>query len=1079
METYGADHHLLFGLLALQNGIISRDQLVIAFSRWVADKDLELAQLLVDAGAIDNAMRQALVLMVQRHMERHQGDVAKSLAELSGSDLPAARTALEHLADPDLNASCLRLVPPETVFATTEQLGIGSGSSQRFRILRPLPGGRGGMGIISIARDEELGREVALKKIQPDKVTQPTYRQKFQFEAEVTGNLEHPGIIPVYSLGTGSDGQPFYAMRLVDGENLARAIEAFHRRRLAGEVDYQSRVFLQLIDRLIDVAQAIDYAHSRGVLHRDLKPGNILLGNYGETLVIDWGLARLHDPDRTEEDPWKTRIPSLADQTHVLPGQHPGAPVPQMPASDPHSCRPLRLPSGSDPRWATMQGSMVGTPGYASPEQVQGEIDRLGPASDIYALGAILYQVLTGQPPVRTDGQKLEKILEDTVAGRIVPPAEWVRDVPRGLSAIALRGLALRPEDRYATAGHLVSELERWKADEPLLAVPETAIRRGARWFRKHRGVAATAAAAMFLLTILAFTSAIIVNSFRLANQNLALENALVAQKERAAREDRERINKNLEQTLLNLTQTQTQLTTGFNDLLEKILKTPELQVASAKPVRVALMQMIPRWLVDLDKQVNLDESMLEQAAFILLRRANDWQEVFGSLDEQVSLLEPAVEYSDYLLKNNPQSAATASLNYRVKNNLASAYKNLNKLDEALAYYQDIIAQQRRLIEQYSAESQYQADLAFSHTNLANVYLRQGRTAEAVTEGNQALTILRRLVQDEAHQVHYSLQLSKALDEMGGFYGNGEDFPAAEKVLLEAIEVASGIQSVDQEIIERREKTMLDSRYNLSVLYIQTRRFSEAAALNEEIEKYWRGLIQKGNSRAKLDLAYSLLAKMDITKNQQQFDETRTVAAELELLLNECAAQDPSNLRYDYLLTKSILVTAQLDLIEDHGDSARKHLVLAVQQIIPWFLRHPDDGLAREILFQMVPLFLSAMSLEENLQREHVKQFVSDTPFAAKFADGPPERIMLYRALVLAALGLDEDAEQFLETVSMESPDRGRAAVLIAWLTAERMRESDPEKGSQELLRLQERLESLPAEEQAFLQRVFDAAARR
>src|SRR3954471_14964801 len=175
-----------------------------------------------------------------------------------------------------------------------------------FRILRPQA--RGGLGDVFVAFDAELHREVALKSIRPDRADHPRSRTRFLLEAEVTGGLEHPGIIPVYGLGHDHDGRPFYAMRLNKGDNLKVAIAQFHEvdgaRRDPGERVLALR---QLLRRFLDVCNTLAYAHSRGVLHRDVKPGNILLGPYGETLVVDWGLAKALDRtdvlDLTSETP--------------------------------------------------------------------------------------------------------------------------------------------------------------------------------------------------------------------------------------------------------------------------------------------------------------------------------------------------------------------------------------------------------------------------------------------------------------------------------------------------------------------------------------------------------------------------------------------------------------------------------------------------------------------------------------------------------------------------------------------------------------------------------------------------------
>ncbi len=170
-------------------------------------------------------------------------------------------------------------------------VGTATSDGQRFRVLRPHA--RGGLGAVFVALDEELHREVALKQILEKHADDPVSRQRFLLEAEVTGSLEHPGIVPVYGLGTHADGRPYYAMRFVRGDSLKEAIEQFHAdeglKKDSGRRSLEQR---KLLRRFTDVCNAIESAHSRGVLHRDIKPGNIIVGKHGETLVVDWRLAR-------------------------------------------------------------------------------------------------------------------------------------------------------------------------------------------------------------------------------------------------------------------------------------------------------------------------------------------------------------------------------------------------------------------------------------------------------------------------------------------------------------------------------------------------------------------------------------------------------------------------------------------------------------------------------------------------------------------------------------------------------------------------------------------------------------------
>ncbi len=344
----------------------------------------------------------------------------------------------------------------------------GTVAQSRYRPVRLHA--RGGLGEIFLAIDGELNREVALKEIQERHGGQTESQFRFIFEAEVTGGLEHPGIVPVYGLGRYPDGRPYYAMQFIRGESLKAAIKALprcDRRTVNPPRPAHSLEFRQLLARFVAVCHALDYAHSRGVIHRDIKPENIMLGAHGETLVVDWGLAKaLNRPDPD-------------DQTAL---------------------KPLRPLSGSDASM-TMVGSVMGTPAFMSPEQAAGEIDGLGPASDIFSLGSTLYALMTGKPPFQADS--FEDLLEKVKKADFPPPRSHSRSIPPALEAICLKAMARRPEDRYPTAAAFAADIERWMADEPVSAYHEPWTARLARWARRHR----TAVAAAFALLLTASTA--------------------------------------------------------------------------------------------------------------------------------------------------------------------------------------------------------------------------------------------------------------------------------------------------------------------------------------------------------------------------------------------------------------------------------------------------------------------------------------------------------------------------------------------------------------------------------------------
>jgi tetratricopeptide (TPR) repeat protein len=455
---------LLFGLLALQTGLINQAQLVAGFHCWTQAADRRMAEILAEQGGLDTHCLALVEGLVNEHLRRHGDDVERSLAGVGVSR--STREGLAQIANPDLDASLAHVGSGSTEDENdpdrTASYNVGTSTSdgQRFRVLRPHA--QGGLGAVFVALDTELHREVALKQILDDHADDPVNRQRFLLEAEITGGLEHPGIIPVYGLGTYGDGRPYYAMRFIRGDTLKRAIERFHADRgLRGNPGRSASGGLELrklLRRFLDACNAIDYAHSRGVLHRDIKPGNVLLGRHGETLMVDWGLAKT------------------------------------MGKSELRSEERTLVPSSALGNMQTLPGSALGTPAYMSPEQAEGNLDRLGPRSDVYSLGATLYCVLTGRPPFVGNPGEVRRAVQQ---GEFPSPRAIDPTVDRALEAVCLKAMAPRPEDRYDSCRALADDLERWMADEPVSAWREPITRRLRRWARRHRPTVTGAAVAL------------------------------------------------------------------------------------------------------------------------------------------------------------------------------------------------------------------------------------------------------------------------------------------------------------------------------------------------------------------------------------------------------------------------------------------------------------------------------------------------------------------------------------------------------------------------------------------------------
>ncbi|MCU0705566.1 MAG: serine/threonine protein kinase [Fimbriiglobus sp.] len=408
--------------------------------------------------------------------------------------LLAERIAAEGESDDD--AAERQAVPPDSdgTIARPSTSEPGSDPSDtmpvgRFEVVREVA--RGGMGRVCEAVDTELNRRVAFKDIQGKFANDPATRGRFVREALITGQLEHPGVIPVYGLGTGEDGRPYYAMRFVEGQSLKDAAAEFHRTPLkrppAGE---QAVEFRGLLKRFADVCNAVAFAHSKRIVHRDLKPANVMLGPFGETLVVDWGLAR-----------------SFADKSADVVG---ATEWPKSEADTVPNAEATAVKSDTD---GTRTGQMMGTPAYMSPEQAAGQIRTLGPAWDIYSLGATLYHLLTGRPPYT--GKPMGELIRDVLGGVFLPPREVAGWVPKSLDAVVRKAMAREAKDRYTTAMELAAEIDRYLADEPVQAYRETAGERARRWARRNRGwVRAGLMAVLATFAVLA-VSLVVVNGAR------------------------------------------------------------------------------------------------------------------------------------------------------------------------------------------------------------------------------------------------------------------------------------------------------------------------------------------------------------------------------------------------------------------------------------------------------------------------------------------------------------------------------------------------------------------------------------
>jgi serine/threonine-protein kinase len=663
--------------------------------------------------------------------------------------------------------SCQQILEHRTREVEPIHLGAenSAAGNSRYRPLRWHA--KGGLGEVFVALDQEIDREVALKRIQAGLADDAQSRARFLLEAEVTGRLEHPGVVPVYGLGQYPNGQPYYAMRFIQGDSLKDAIRQFHEADRPGrDPGQRSLAFRALLRRFIDVCNTVAYAHSRGVLHRDLKPANVMLGKFGETLVVDWGLAKVisHSEEATE-----------------------AGEVTLRPASAVCVVAP------------TEAGAVVGTPAYMSPEQAGGQLARIGPVSDAYSLGATLYELVTGQAPF--GGGDVLEILLKVRAGRFSRPRQVNGGVPPALEAICLKAMALKPEERYATAQDLATDIEHWLADEPVSAYREPLGERLRRWRRRHQALVTGATAVLLTAVVMLAAGAwLIWQQKQAADHNLTqLRRAVdttvtkVADNPRLREGNFHELRKELLEYMVPL----------YEEITRQKQSDPELEAERGLAYgRLAIvrseMGYTSQALADYERAATIFQQLA--AAFPTVPRyRKHWATTLGNQGillktmgrdwEAEAAYRRALDLQEQLAADFPKVAGYRQDYARSLFNRGYLLRETGHFPKAEASFRQALDLQEQLAADFPNEPQYRRDWALSLRNWGLLLRDWGRSREAEAASRRALDLQQQLAATFPTVPEYRQDRARSLDVLCSLLREMARLPEAEACSCQALEL--------------------------------------------------------------------------------------------------------------------------------------------------------------------------------------------------------------------------------------------------------------------------------------------------
>ncbi len=809
-----SDQNLRFCLLALQAGLIGENQLAEAVQSWGSSKGSPIGEVFVRLGGLSQRQRE----LVEGLLAESSNAVPVSQAELKTATnaVSIVTGSFRALGDFEINGSLDALNSAGSHVPITNDtpatIDWQPPKNRRFEKVRTHA--KGGLGQVFLAHDSALDRTVALKEMQAH-VADADGRERFEFEARITGRLQHPGIVPVYDFDAGD--QPAYAMRFIHGETLTQVVEKSHQKWETLSPAERTRNLRDLLNRFVCVCQAMDYAHHRGVIHRDLKPDNIMCGPYGETLVVDWGLAKIVN----------------AKENPTLPLES----ISFSPQVGFESC-----------------DSIKGTPHYMSPEQAAGE--ELQHSSDIYSLGAILYFLLTGRPafqPLRSrDYSEIVQLLDSVKQGKFPKPSEHQSDLPLALENICLKAMALQPGDRHPAAEHLAADVEEWLAIEAV------------REYREQLASAKQEAEDNAQLALQTLNELVIDIQRRLADfpgthklRKDLLQHAVTNLEGLADR-------------LIQRTTADRSLVAALRELGDMFHRIGGPDATEEASRLFSRAQQTAEVLAESHPE-NLD---VQRELAWCHRNCGDVQRTQGHVGEAMVSYQIALDVLNKFASDETNSEEWQRDLAATQNKIGEVFHAQGKLTEAMSAYQAAQTIYQHGAEQSDYREDWQYKLSVTSLYLGNLLKVQGEVSETISSYRKALEIAEQLVRSEPQNAEWQRHKSLCHVRVGDTLWLQGQLPEALEAFHKAKAVAEGLFRADSSHAEYARSLVLCFN-KVGDLFCTMEKYPEALAEYQSAASIIENLSAQDPSHAEWQRgkAVSQIKLGDVFRWQEQFPE--------------------------------------------------------------------------------------------------------------------------------------------------------------------------------------------------------------